>query len=232
MRVQDVLKAHNHAGEKESCHSQYLKGAVWCSNCRQRLIFSRNTGRGGTYDYFFCMGRRDKQNRCSRPYVAVKQVEDGVIDFYRSLQLSEDRAALIRQPILRELATQTEQAARDVAEARRQHTQLENERQKLLEAHYAGAVPLDMLKREMGQLTLELHEADTRANTVAQSEEELTRLLDAALMLTHCYELDETVERRERRLFNQGFFTRLYRRGRQRRLRRTARTIRAADGTW
>ncbi len=211
LRVQDVMKAHNFAGEKESQHSQYLKGSVWCSECDQRLIFSRNKGRGGVYDYFFCMGRRDKQKRCTRSYIAVTSVEDGVIDFYRSLQLSVARAAVIREAIICELAGQTEQATRDVTEARRQHARLENERQKLLEAHYAGAIPLDMLKHEMDRLTRELHQADTRANTVAQSQEELVRLLDAALRLaTHCYRLYETANKRERRMFNQGFFTRLY----------------------
>lgn len=211
LRVQDVMKAHNHAGEKESQHSQYLKGSVWCSECHQRMIFSRSKGRGGIYDYFFCMGRRDKQNRCNRSYVRVDTVEAGVIDFYRAMQLSPTRAALIRGTIIRELATQNEQAARDVAEARRHHTQLENERQKLLEAHYAGAIPLDILKREMDRLTRELHEADTRANAVVRTQEELTRMLDAALTLaTHCYQLYEGATKRERRMFNQGFFTQLY----------------------
>lgn len=157
------------------------------------------------------MGRRDKQKPCSRSYIAVTSVEEGVIDFYRSLQLSVARAAVIRETIIRELAGQTEQAARDVAEARRQQERLDNERQKLLEAHYAGAIPLDILKREMDRLTRELHEADTRAATVAQSQEELVRLLDAALTLaTNCYRLYDTANHRERRMFNQGFFTRLY----------------------
>lgn len=168
-------------------------------------------GPWGPYDYFFCMGRRNKASRCSRSYVSVERVEEGIEAFYRSLQLSEARAALIRATIVRELSGQTEQTARDVAEARRQYARLETERQKLPEAHYAGAIPLDMLKREMERLTRQLREADTRANTVARDQEDLTRLLDAALMLaTHCYDLYQRATHRERRLFNQGFFTRLY----------------------
>lgn len=34
------------------------------------------------------------------------------------------------------------------------------ERKKLLEAHYAGATPLDMMKIEMDRLTRELHQAE------------------------------------------------------------------------
>lgn len=97
-----------------------------------------------------------------------------------------------------------------MAEAKRQQQRLDTERQKLLDAHYAGAVPLDMLKREMTRLTRELHDADKLAQSVTRSQEELMRLLNAALALCqHCYELYETVERREQRMFNQGFFTKL-----------------------
>uniref|UniRef100_UPI0037C87DAC recombinase family protein n=1 Tax=Mycolicibacterium sp. TaxID=2320850 RepID=UPI0037C87DAC len=213
LRVQDVMKAHNYAGEKDRQHAQYLKGSIWCGECGQRMIFSRNKGRGGTYDYFFCMGRRSKTQRCSRPYVAVEAIEDGVAAFYRSLQLSLSplRAAAIRDAATRELASQTEQAERDVAEAARQHARLDNERRKLLEAHYAGAIPLDMLKREMDRLTRELAETEMRARAVTQTQEQLTRQLDTALdIATHCYALYENATKRERRMFNQGFFTRLY----------------------
>ena len=211
LRVQDVMKAHNFAGEKDRLHSQYLKGSIWCSECNQRMIFSKNKGRGGTYDYFFCMGRRDKTNRCSRSYIAAQAIDDGVVDFYRSLQMDPIKAAAIRQGVTRELEGQTEQAARDVAEATRQRTRLENERQKLLEAHYAAAVPLDILKREMDRLTRDLHDANSRAQTVSKSQEELIRLLDAALdIASHCYALYEGATKRERRLINQGFFTRIY----------------------
>lgn len=211
LRVQDVMKAHNFAGEKDRQHAQYLKGSVWCGECGQRMIFSRNKGRGGTYDYFFCMGRRDRARPCSRSYILVQTIEDGVADFYRSLQLTPTKAAAIRESVIRELENQTEQAARDVTEAQRAHNRLENERQKLLEAHYAGAVPVDILKREMDRLTRELHDADMRAQSVIRSQEELTRLLDAALNLAaHCYALYENATKRERRMFNQGFFTRLY----------------------
>jgi hypothetical protein len=63
----------------------------------------------------------------------------------------------------------------------------------------------------MDRLTRELHDADTRAQSVIRSHEELTRLLDAALNLAaHCYALYENATKRERHMFNQGFFTRLY----------------------
>lgn len=77
LQVQDVMKAHNFAGEKDRKHPHYLKGSIWCGGCGLRMIYSRSTGKGGAYEYFFCMGRkeRDKSKRCARPYVRLDAIE-------------------------------------------------------------------------------------------------------------------------------------------------------------
>jgi site-specific DNA recombinase len=41
-RVQAMLSARNYAGEKQSVHSHYLKGSVFCGQCGYRLIVSHN----------------------------------------------------------------------------------------------------------------------------------------------------------------------------------------------
>ncbi len=45
LRVQDVLHAHNRAGDKDREHAHYLKGSIFCGECGSRLIFSRNRGK-------------------------------------------------------------------------------------------------------------------------------------------------------------------------------------------
>lgn len=52
LQVQDVLAAHHLAGEKTRKHPHYLKGTIFCGGCGHRLVYSRNTGNGGTYEYF------------------------------------------------------------------------------------------------------------------------------------------------------------------------------------
>jgi hypothetical protein len=52
--VQAILAAHKLAGERDHKHSHYLKGSLHCGNCGRRLTYSRNKGRGGTYEYFIC----------------------------------------------------------------------------------------------------------------------------------------------------------------------------------
>ena len=68
------------------------------------------------------------------------------------------------------------EGAAELAELASRRTQLEGEQQKLLQAHYAGAIPLDLLKREQDRITASLetiehrisahhgHYADARAN--------------------------------------------------------------------
>ncbi|MGV9674559.1 zinc ribbon domain-containing protein [Nocardia sp. NPDC003482] len=70
LRVPDVLKAHNTAGEKDRRHPHYLKGSIWCRYCGRHMVYSRNQGKlGGWYEYFFCMGKKDRGNRCPCPDV-------------------------------------------------------------------------------------------------------------------------------------------------------------------
>lgn len=74
LRVQDILGAHAHAGEKDRVHQHYLRGTIFCGGCGRRLIFSRHVGRGGTYDYFLCPKRRTSTTRCPRRAIRSKQL--------------------------------------------------------------------------------------------------------------------------------------------------------------
>ena len=50
-------------------------------------------------------------------------------------------------------------------------------------AHYAGAVPLDMLKGEMDRLTGEVTDAEAAIRTATKAMTELEQVLDAALLI-------------------------------------------------
>jgi len=81
--------------------------------------------------------------------VKVSAVEAGVEDYYLSFQVAPQRAAQIRDSVLAELRGEHEQAAADRARAIQRLTTLTSERKAVLQAHYAGALPLDLLKEEM-----------------------------------------------------------------------------------
>ena len=173
LQVQSVLAAHNTAGEKDREHPHYLKGSIWCGECGARLIYSRNRGRGGVYEYFFCLNRKMKRRPCQRGAVRVDAVAAGVEDFYQSFQLKPERAAEIRKGVLAELETERDQAAHDHARATHRLASLTHERKAVLQAHYTGAIPLDLLKEEMERLTREMAQAQRLTRNASKTVDEL-----------------------------------------------------------
>jgi site-specific DNA recombinase len=212
LRVQDILGAHNTAGEKDRQHPHYLKGSIFCGECGSRLIYSRNKGRlGKEYEYFFCIGRRSKASPCSRGYFALPKIEAGIEDFYGILRFSPDRVSAIRHAVRDELAESHRDAAETVDRAKKQLLKVERERTKLLEAHYAGAVPLDLLKVEMERLTRELNSAEKQIAEANLSLQELDAQLEGALLVAGACDREYAAATPSiRRLMNQGFFNKLF----------------------
>ncbi|MCU1679937.1 MAG: recombinase [Amycolatopsis sp.] len=112
LAVQAVLAAHNHTGEKDRVHLHYLRSTIYCSACGGRLIFSQNTGRGGTYLYYMCVKKKTKTNNCRRPAVRVEKIEGGIADFYGRFQVPPAYAEQIRAAVRAELASQQTEAKR------------------------------------------------------------------------------------------------------------------------
>ncbi|MEX5710561.1 recombinase family protein [Parafrankia sp. FMc6] len=211
LRVQDVLTAHNISGEKDRKHPHYLKGTIWCSACGRRLVYSRNTGNGGTYEYFICTGRKTRQKGCERRQVRLEAIEAGIARFYESFQLSPARVVQIREAVRLELASERADAEQTQIRAARRVVQIDGERQKLLSAHYAGAVPLDLLKGEMDRLTREKTAAQQELATADATLGDLDRQLERALMVAgSCREQYVVAPAAVRRLINQGLFVKLF----------------------
>lgn len=211
LRIQDLLAAHNHTGEKDRTHTHYLRSTIFCSDCGGRLVFSRNSGHGGSYDYFMCVKKKTKTNNCRRPAVRVERIEDGIANFYGRFRVRPEHVALIQEAVRGELATSQAEASRTRQRAEKRRAQADGERAKLLQAHYAGAIPQDLLAAEMKRLTRELAEADTeiaaaKAST-ADVEATLVRALAAA---EHCERAYLTAPHNVRRQINQGFFVKLF----------------------
>ncbi len=227
LRVQDVLAGHYQAGEKTRTHPHYLKGTVYCASCESRLVFTRAKGNGGSYDYFFCLGRQqhlsgrlkafDGQHQssaahCTQPHLRVELIEIAVEEYYRStVQLSEQRAAAIRQAVTDELEHQTTGAN---LECQRQETnlaRLDDERGKLLAAHYAEAIPLDLMKSEMERLTRETANAKAQLKAAGTKWVEASEVLDQALKLaSSCHQHYSQAPGSIRRQLNQGLFEKIY----------------------
>ena len=110
--------------------------------------------------------------------------------------------------------TQTEQAA-EVGRLSARLARLDSEREKLMQAHYAGAVPLDLLKREQARIASEMATAQARLWRLNTELGAVEQGLDHALALVaDCHRLYRAAPPHVRRQLNQAVFAADLRRGR------------------
>jgi site-specific DNA recombinase len=209
--VQRLLSAKNFAGEKDREHPHYLKGIIYCDQCGARLIVCHAKGRGGTYPYFICIGRQRDKTSCKQRAIRIEIAEAAIVAYYATVQLPEAEIARLRTFLGDELDKLRKNAERErVAQARRLG-QLEDERKKLLDAHYADAIPLDLLKSEQDRLTAEIANAEGRLAEVEgdfkKAEANLARALTRA---GDCAAAYREANDQLRRQFNMAFFKRLW----------------------
>ncbi len=210
-RVQDVLLAHNFAGEKQRVHNHYLKGSVFCGNCGSRLSISNSrSGTGEIYDYFFCLGRQRDKHSCSKSVVRVRKVEELIEQHYRSIQLSPERIVEIRLALGEALYAQRQEAEAEKHVQTLRIERLSRERVKLLQLHYADALPVDLFKQEQHRITAELENARAQLAAVCVAFDVIENNVNRALELAEdCHAAYVAATPAVRRLYNQAFFVKL-----------------------
>ncbi|MGH3630851.1 MAG: recombinase family protein [Sciscionella sp.] len=210
-QVQDVLAVHL-VGERQREHRHYLKSSVFCGDCGSRLIITNAKNRHGTiYPYFICIGRQMKRTNCTRKAVLIARVEELIEDYWQTVQLDGNLRTTLGAGLRAELAASEQEAAAEQRHLEREKQALTMQRQKLLEAIYSGAVPMDLIAGEQERITSRLATIDQRLGATATEfaviETNLARALDLA---EDCHTAYLSAEPALRRLFNQAFFTRLY----------------------
>ncbi len=96
--VQEVLDAKRQSGERSWRHHSYLRGSIYCAECRGRLFFTRVKGRNNYYDYYVCRGRQ--LGSCSQPNHRAEAVDATIEDYYATVTLRPERRDAIRSTIL------------------------------------------------------------------------------------------------------------------------------------
>jgi site-specific DNA recombinase len=205
--VQTVLEAHR-TGEKQREHPHYLKSSVFCGACGSRLIVDRKKNRYGTvYAYFVCLGRHQKLTSCTRKAITIDKVEELIEEHYRTVELRPDIRRTLEQSLLAELHNSRVAAEVETKALSAQLATLSNERLKLLQAHYTGAVPLDLLKLEQDRIAKAIAVIEPRLAAVQSTFDVVERNLKTALDLaSDCYRTYLNATDYQRRLFNQAFF--------------------------
>ncbi|MGB3015701.1 MAG: hypothetical protein WBB41_13840, partial [Candidatus Nanopelagicales bacterium] len=103
------------------------------------------------------------------------------------------------------------EGAAELTDLATRRTQLEGEQHKLLQAHYAGAIPLDLLKKEQDRITASLETIEHRITAhhghYAAARENLD---DSLKLLSNAADIYEHADDANRRLINQALFKTIY----------------------
>jgi site-specific DNA recombinase len=209
-RVQDMLAAKSN-GEKQRTHHHYLKGTLFCGHCGSRLIVSHNKGRqGNTYPYFVCIGRHERRTVCNLKAQRIEVLEALVAQLYLHVRLGSKLLTMLRGTLAEELRTETELAEEERERQALRIQQLEAERASLMRAHYADAVPLDVLRSEQERLTEELASAKELLRRYELNARQVETTLDRAMdLLNDAHDSYARCLPADRKLMNQAFFRRL-----------------------
>ncbi len=180
----------------------YLKGLLVCGVCGRRLSIQFSKG---TYTYFYCLGQKDRRNPsgCQERYVAADQLEAEVQDLYGRIEVPAEWAEGLREAIAAEVATHHEDttAERELLAHRREHA--EAERFKLMEAYYANAIDVQMLRHEQERIGAEVRSIESRQGALDASLDDWQEVMDLALRFsTRCATAYRRGGDRSRKLFN------------------------------
>ena len=217
-RVQDILAAHNQAGDRPRIHNHYLKGTVFCGKtdengveCGSRLIVTHARSRSGRiYPYFVCSSRHNKRTGCTFKAVMIDAIEDKIIEHHAVHQLTADERDALEGVLGEALIALREETAAERTKLRKRQRRLFEEREKLLQAHYAEAVPLDLLKSEQSRIRDALTHIEQRLAATDYQHELIDIRLKAALALaTNTQAAYRTAPAAIRRKLNQALFTQI-----------------------
>jgi site-specific DNA recombinase len=205
-QVQDVLKARL-AGEKQRTYMHYLKGTVYCGRCASRMCIAYQKQQ---YMYYFCLGRK-KRNGCKLPYFSVDDIEEKIAKYYRYVKLTESEAERVRA----EVKTYVQENSVDIEmEAKRQRLALERleaEHTKLLEAYYAGFMPLAKFGQEQERIANATEVAgEALASAELGFDDVEVKLEDVLHLMLNWHETYQKAPKQLRRKLNQAFFSYIY----------------------
>ncbi len=209
-KVQAVLVSHRHSGERDRKHQHYLKGTIRCGTCGSQLVYSRNKGNGGIYEYFVCP--RNQRGECLQGYQPVDLVETAIEAHYATVPFSEAEREEIRKAITNDLGERVAIAQQEIENSHGVLQQLKEEERKLLRMHYDDRISGELFDEEQARIRQRRQDAEAVIARLSVNYDDVAATLDLALetLGDDLHDLycrgDDTI----RRLINQAIFKALF----------------------
>ena len=208
-RVQQTLRSRDVAGVRQRRHEHYLKGLLHCGECGRRLSL---TLAKGTYLYFYCLGQRGTaRTGCRQPYVLAADAETLVEDLYRRIQLPALWVKRLTEELEAEIVERQAEASERRVVLTKTLARLAEERGKLLQAFYANAIPLDLLKNEQDRIGVAEQAAKSELEAAEGDLEGWQDVLRTAIKLAgNCHAAYLKARPSVRRRFNDAVLQAVY----------------------
>ncbi|MGW2818601.1 zinc ribbon domain-containing protein [Streptomyces sp. NPDC001415] len=145
------MDGHSDHDPPEGGGQSHLKGTAFCIRCEER--FGLSPAKGGAYWYFYCSGRH-RGTGCDPPYVPIDEADELAAEAY-SLFPTAHALELHRDDLKALLDANAAERKREADVQRRRLLDLKDQSTKLLRAHMADAVPLDVMKTEQDRIRQE-----------------------------------------------------------------------------
>ena len=144
-------------------------------------------------------------------YIRIETVEKLVTEHYRSVELTSAERQLVEERLSENFAEFRAEIEVERAALERQRGRLLRERERLLQAYYADAIQLDLLKSEQERIADQLDYIKDRLGAAEKQEAVIDFNLGRALQLaTNVYEIYKRSDQVQKRLLNQAFFKKLF----------------------
>lgn len=209
-QVQDVLASHMN-GERTRKHPHYLKGTVYCGKCMSRLIFQNAKSHSGAiYPYFVCAGRHSKRSDCQQKAILIEVVEHEIEKLYDKMSMTHDLRERLEAWLNQRIQESADEFTKEKTQLEREKDKLERQRSKLLQAHYADAIPLDLLKSEEDRISKAMIDIDDQIAIHGTHYEVISDNLKQSLdLIEDCGRAYKLASDNMKRSFNQAIFERI-----------------------
>lgn len=131
-------------------------------------------------------------------------------DYYQRVQLAPARREALGGMLHHEFDRLMSAEADELAQLTANRDRLEHEQDRLMQAHYADAIPLAVLKREQDRIAGELDQVNRHLDAHHGEYTDARAHLDDLNLLENCGDIYARCDDANRRLCNQAFFTKVY----------------------
>src|ERR1700677_2675383 len=178
-KVQAVLVAHRHSGERDRRHLHYLKGTISCGTCGRQLVYSRNNGNGGIYEYFVCP--KNQRGECPQGYQPIDLVEAAIEKHYAGVPFSEAEREQIRKAITTDLNDKVATAQQEIERCQAVLEEVKEQERKLLHMHYQERISGELFDDEQTRIRERRKDAEELIARLSVRHEDIAATLQLTL---------------------------------------------------